>query len=191
MTTNTVPKPARRIKVGTIGAAILTCIAVGGIVTVAALFPGITMVIAPFVKKKKYSPKQAVERNLDSLIRSGLVHQYVDAQGKLVLKLTKKGKWEAMLRHPKQDRKQKQWDGIWRVVVFDIPKKKDAYRAHLRRAMSLFGFKMLQQSVWVYPYPCDDFVSVLKDHLGVTHDVLYMQVKYIENDSYLRKEFKL
>jgi phenylacetic acid degradation operon negative regulatory protein len=119
------------------------------------------------------------------------VKKTISPQGDIKLQLTRKGKWEAFLRFGSQDALKKEWDGTWRVVIFDVPKTKDKIRSELRRAMKLYGFVMLQQSVWVYPYACDDFVVLLKEHLDVSHDVLYMKVAYIENDQHLQKEFKL
>ncbi len=184
-------KKNERIKLGPIGEAILGVVAVTGMVTVFAVFPGVTTVIAPFLKKKKYSPKQAIERNINSLIKKGVLKKVTDSSGNEKLELTKRGRWEAALRFTSQDRKQTKWDGVWRVVIFDVPQSKAKERGELRRAMRFFGFKLLQKSVWVYPFACDDFITLLKDHFGVSRDVLYMKVSHIENDKHLRREFGL
>lgn len=181
----------KRLKIGPIGEAVLASVAVVGIVTVAGLFPGIAVAIAPFIKKKKYSPKQATEKTIDSLIRNGLLKKTVTQGGEVRVELTKKGKWEVLLRSHSDKTSSVVWDGVWRIVIFDVPQTKANIRVELRRAMRLFGFKMLQQSVWVYPYPCDDFIKVVKSHLGVSNDVLYIKTNYIENDKHLRKEFLL
>ncbi len=179
-----------RMKIGPISEAILVSIASVGVISILVLFPGMTCVIAPLLKKKSFQ-KRDVQKNLDSLIRAGLVKMHTDAKGNSKIELTKKGKWEAFLRLGFQDFSKKKWDGMWRVVIFDIPISKNKIRKELRRAMILFGFKMLQQSVWTYPYSCDDFVALLKNYLGVKNNVLYMKVGHIENDKYLRKEFGL
>ncbi len=177
-------------KISPVGEVILASIAVAGIVTLFALLPGLPMAVAPFLKRKKYSHKQAIERNLKSLIRSGLVKRTIKKDGTIQLEITRRGKWEALLRNSHNiETKQKKWDQVWRVVVFDVPISKNKLRRELRRAMNMYGFKILQQSVWVYPYPCDDFITILKTHLGVSNDVLYMKVGYIENDTQLRNEF--
>ena len=49
----------------------------------------------------------------------------------------------------------------------------------------------LQDSVWVYPYDCEDILTLLKTDLGVGKDVLYLIVEEMENDKYLREEFDL
>ena len=178
-------------RIALIGKTILVSVAVVGIVSVAVLFPGVAHIIAPFVRKKKYSPKQAIERNLESLIRSGLLKKTFDSNGDAHVELTKKGKWEAFIRGNSRDTLKQKWDGMWRMVIFDVPLSKNTLRRELRRAMSLYGFVMIQKSVWAYPHACDDFIELIKSHLGIANDVLYMKVLYLENDASLRKEFKI
>jgi len=52
------------------------------------------------------------------------------------------------------DTKSKEWDGYWRVVIFDIPETirglRDAFREKLRE----WPFYKLQNSVFVCPYEC-------------------------------------
>lgn len=181
----------RKPKIGPAGEAIIASIALVGVISILALAPGMASVIAPFIKKKKYFKKQTIQRSIDSLIRSGLVEKNISKNGAVTLQLTRKGKWEALLRSKSFDTKKEKWDSMWRVVIFDVPQTKNKLRHELRRAMKLYGFKMLQQSVWVYPHACDDFVEILKKHLGVSNDVLYMKVAFIENDKHLRREFAL
>lgn len=186
-------KQTRKPRIGPIGGAILTSIAVVGTVSLFALFPGLTYVLAPFIKKqkRKVSQEKVIEASVETLVRSGLVRKNIGKDGTVHLELTKKGKWEALLRTKAFDVRKEKWDKLWRVVVFDVPQEKNKIRNELRRAMRLYGFKMLQQSVWVYPHACDAFVEVLKSHLGVSNDVLYMKVSYIENDQHLRREFQV
>lgn len=87
--------------------------------------------------------------------------------------------------------KPKRWDGKWRVVIFDIPEKKKNVREQVRNLFILAGFIRLQDSVWVYPYDCEDIIGLLKTDFGVGKNILYMIVEEIENDKYLREEFKL
>src|SRR3989344_5509248 len=54
------------------------------------------------------------------------------------------------------------------------------------------SFKLkLQNSVWVYPYDCEDFISLLKADFKIGKDVLYIIVEKLENDWHLRKFFNL
>jgi len=179
------------MRIGPVGEAIIASIAVAGIISIFALFPGVTCAIAPFIKKKKHPRKQIIQNSVESLVQAGFVSKKINKDGTVTLQLTRKGKWEALLRTRSFDTKKENWDMLWRVIVFDVPQTKNKLRHELRRAMKMYGFKMLQQSVWVYPYSCDDFIEILKKHLGVSNDVLYMKVAFIENDKHLRNEFKL
>ena len=49
----------------------------------------------------------------------------------------------------------------------------------------------LQDSVWVFPYDCEDFIALLKAELKIGAAVLYMVVEHIENDKHLRSHFGL
>lgn len=181
------------MKLGHAGKILLGIVAVGGVVTAAAAMPGLAVALQPFMKKKRYSQKQYIDRTVESLISHKLLAYTTDKEGNAALKLTRKGQWEAGIRRLDSRNKDKKakWDSVWRVIVFDVPEHKRSIRAELRRAVELYGFVQLQKSVWVYPYPCDDFIVLIKQHLGIANDVLYMQVSFLENDKWLKKEFSL
>ncbi len=48
-----------------------------------------------------------------------------------------------------------QWDGVWRMVLFDIPESERNTRERLRRSLKQLGFGCLQNSTWVTPFPID------------------------------------
>ena len=77
------------------------------------------------------------------------------------------------------------------MVVFDIPERRRRVRIRLRAFMSEIGFVRLQDSVWVYPYDCEDYVALLKAELKIGKDVLYAIADTIEHDKRIRLHFKL
>jgi len=85
----------------------------------------------------------------------------------------------------------KKWDGKWRVIIFDIPDKKRRTRDQIRSLFKSAGFYLLQESVWVYPYDCEDIIALLKTDFGVGKNLLYLIVEELENDRHLREEFGL
>lgn len=85
----------------------------------------------------------------------------------------------------------KKWDGKWRIVIFDIPEKKRTTRTRVRGILHEAGFKMLQDSVWVIPYDCEDVIGLMKTDLGVGKYLLYIIADQIENDKHLRIDFGL
>lgn len=85
----------------------------------------------------------------------------------------------------------RKWDGRWRIVTFDIPERRRGIRARLREMMKSIGFVRLQESVWVYPYDCEEFIALLKAELKIGRSVLYVIADSIEQDKVLRSHFNL
>ena len=85
----------------------------------------------------------------------------------------------------------KKWDRKWRIIIFDIPERKKRIRDEIRKILTVAGFQRLQDSVWVYPYDCEDVIGLLKMDYGIGRDMLYIIADQIENDKYLRMDFGL
>jgi DNA-binding transcriptional regulator PaaX len=87
--------------------------------------------------------------------------------------------------------KPKKWDGKWRILIFDITETKKSTRDNIRRTLINIGFIKLQNSVWVFPYDCEDLITLLKVDLMVGKEMLYIIADKIENDSILKGRFGL
>lgn len=85
----------------------------------------------------------------------------------------------------------KKWDNKWRVVIFDIKEERKNIRNTLRFHLKQIGFIKLQNSVWIFPYECDELVVLLKTSFYLGKEVIYMTVDSIENDTRIRKSFGL
>ena len=72
-----------------------------------------------------------------------------------------------------------------------MPEKRRKTRDRLREIMERTGFVRLQDSVWVYPYDCEDLITLLKTDFKVGKDVLYVIADRIEFDKPLRILFGL
>ena len=84
------------------------------------------------------------------------------------------------------------WDGKWRGVMFDIREKRRKTRSQLRSLLFGAGFLRLQDSVWVYPYPCDEFIGLVRAHLkSGTGEMLSFTAEALESDKKLREHFRL
>ena len=57
--------------------------------------------------------------------------------------------------------KPKHWDGLWRIVLFDIPEKQRGGRDALRSRLRELGFFQFQKSALVYPHPCFDEIDLV------------------------------
>ena len=109
-------------------------------------------------------------------------------------RLTRKGEKEAFFAHLDaqtilyKPRKRK-WDGQWRMIIFDVPEKKRRYRDYLRQMLKTLGFKELQKSTWVTPYPIPDFLKELLWEERMKHFTRFITIKEIDYDKDLRKSF--
>lgn len=112
---------------------------------------------------------------------------------KLFLKLTKKGKVEALLaRLASTDKKMKvKWDGKWRLIIWDIPESSRQQRNKIRYFVRNLGFYKLQLSVFVRPYSLPtEAVSYLKES-GLIKYIRFLRVDRIDDDGFLFKYFDL
>lgn len=109
------------------------------------------------------------------------------------LRLTEAGKKKlrSLELHDYQIPRPKRWDKKWRVLVFDIPETRRSLREKVRRTLMEVGFIRLQDSVWIFPYPCEDLITLLKADFKIGKDVLYMIVDTLEYDTSFRKKFDL
>lgn len=79
-----------------------------------------------------------------------------------VYRLTKKGCLRALGGCHPEERWNREWDGKWRIVVFDLPENKRGLRNELRRQLRAAKFGGLQGSVWVSP----DSVHAVRETLN-------------------------
>ncbi|MDZ7586710.1 MAG: CRISPR-associated endonuclease Cas2 [Patescibacteria group bacterium] len=54
---------------------------------------------------------------------------------------------------------EKEWDGYWRLVIFDIAEKKSNLRKQLRNKLKELGFGMWQKSIYISPFNFEDDVA--------------------------------
>lgn len=131
----------------------------------------------------------AVNRARRALLKKGLLVRNHDG----FLLLTPIG--EAQLRRFETQeqllRPHRRWDGRWRVLIFDIPERRRAMREQVRNTLRAVGFVRLQDSVWVFPHDCEDFVALLKADFKIGKHMIYMIVDEMESDLTLKERFGL
>jgi DNA-binding transcriptional regulator PaaX len=108
------------------------------------------------------------------------------------VKLSAKGKTRTnLVRLDQLEIPRSGWDKKWRMVMFDIPEQHKTIRDFVSRHLRLVGFKQLQRSVFVYPYPVEEFIVLIKELLPEIEDNLsYMVVEEIDQHNKLVKQFK-
>lgn len=89
------------------------------------------------------------------------------------------------------NQKVKEWDGKWRIVIFDIPERKRDLRDFFRAKLRDLGFQFLQESVWICPYNIADKVEDLIELCSVGRYIHYLVVEELDNNNVLMKLFNL
>lgn len=171
--------------------AVLGVIAAAGILSVAMVAPNALQVLKLFGidKKLKRNRQRSISLSRERLLEAG----YIKYQKDGYLSLTKKGedKLQDLEKRNYVLKKPKIWDKKWRVLIFDIKEERRALRDKVRSTLVSVGFVRLQDSVWVFPYDCEDLITLMKVDFEIGNDLLYLIVERIENDFALRKTFGL
>lgn len=110
-----------------------------------------------------------------------------------VISLTEKGN-EVFLRFNYENLEIKQkkiWDRNFRMIIFDIPEVKRNARDSLREKIKELGLVKFNDSVWVYPYPCQEEIDFIANYWNIGKYVHFALVKNITNRDYLEKYFNL
>ena len=181
----------KEIRVGKIQRIILGTVATAGILAVAAVAPNVFQAIKLFGGKNvlNRSGRESINNSRRKLVRMGLLNY--DERG--FLSITKEGKqclYRGDFRNQIKENPKK-WDKKWRVIIFDIKEERKYVRDKIRNTLIGIGFTCLQKSVWIYPYDCEDLITLLKADFQIGKDVLYMIVDRLENDRDLLDLFRL
>lgn len=110
-----------------------------------------------------------------------------------VVQITERGR-QRLLKYNLQDIEvpiPARWDGMWRIVTYDIPGDKNAAREALRSTLKRLNFYQLQKSVYLYPYPCQDVVDFLRELYNIGEDVTILTVGRLEGADAYKEYFDL
>lgn len=72
------------------------------------------------------------------------------------------------------------WDGKWRMVVFDIPENLKSVRNIFRNKLLNLGFIIIQDSVFIIPWECEDIVRYLAREYKIVPFVVYVLADKID-----------
>lgn len=167
---------------------VLGTVAAAGIMSIAILAPNVLQALDKLGLLRLHRQEEIIKITRGRLIKAGLL-KYDNG----FLRVTPKG--EIKLRQLELNefklKKPKRWDKKWRMLIFDIKESRAGLRDKVRRTLVAIGFQRLQNSVWVYPYPCDDLITLLKADFKIGSELLYIIADTIEHDKPIRKVFGL
>lgn len=172
---------------------ILKVLAGVGAIGLIFVFPGAAAGIASLIPGGSSYSRWGIKKAIRRLEKQKFVTTKENEDGSITVKITQKGMTRALTYQldDLQLKKPKRWDGKWRVVIFDVPEKFRRLRDIFRMRLGQLGLYLLQESVYVSPYPCFNEIEFLRELYGVSFNVRYLLVEKIEEDSALRSHFEL
>jgi DNA-binding transcriptional regulator PaaX len=174
---------------------LLRSLAAAGVISIALVAPKMTRLLKELDRPAKNRAQlyRRITQGINRLEQDGLV-TVSGEYAKRRVKITEKGlEMMAQIEFGEYEIPEPAfWDGKWRVLIFDINERRRRVRNQLRRLLDGAGFVRIQDSVWVYPYACDEFISLVWAHLksGVG-EIRFFVAEALESDKGLREHFRL
>jgi DNA-binding transcriptional regulator PaaX len=147
---------------------------------------------AKFIVNYFRGDKRKFIRSVETLKKARYVSSYYK-DGKEVIEITEKGKRRS-LQYDFEDMKigvPKRWDGLWRLVTYDIKENRKRSRDLFVVRLKELGFYPYQKSIFVLPFPCKDEIDFMKEHLFLGDSIHYIEATHIDNEEILKKKFEL
>ncbi|MBI5452117.1 hypothetical protein HY945_01520 [Candidatus Gottesmanbacteria bacterium] len=167
-------------------------VAVGAIGVIFA-FPGAAPAIGSLVLGENSYDRWKTRKIIMRLKRQRFVTIKENPDNTITVTITRQGMVRALTYQLEtmQLKKQKNWDKKWRVVIFDIPEKYKKAREIFRMRLRQLSLYLLQDSVFVSPYPCFNEVEFLRELYGIPSTVKYLLVEKLEDDQEIKEYFSL
>jgi phenylacetic acid degradation operon negative regulatory protein len=149
-------------------------------------------VLGELSKEWKTINRDSLRRSLISLYESELISLH-SRRDEFEIVLSSEGKKLAQkfdldrLKIKKPER----WDGLWRIVTFDIPEERKKAREALRFHLEDLGLLNYQKSVFIFPYPCEKELKFITEFFQVHRYVRLIIAKTVDNEKEFIKKFRL
>lgn len=172
---------------------LLKVLAGAGAIGLIFAFPGAAPAIGSLVLENNSYGRWQTKQIIGQMAKRKYVATEENSDGSVTVKITKEGMSRALTYHLEsmEIKKPKKWDRKWRLVIFDIPEKyrraRDIFRLRLRQ----LGLYLLQESVYIHPYPCANEIEFLRELYGIPVKVRYLLVEKTEDDEELKDHFEL
>jgi hypothetical protein len=170
---------------------ILLLIATGFMLPAALLVPNLPMAMNPILQSLSgqcNARKRDIIKSIQALKRRALIKKLANK-----ITITPKGKKELFKKTLQlvEIKKQKNWDGKWRLIIFDIPEKFHNARNALRQKIKEIGLYQLQRSVYIYPYPFSEEIDLISQFFNIYEFLIYLETNKIEGEQFLLQHFNL
>jgi len=175
----------RKFRLGENEKQIILCVGLGLFIVASFVLPNLPIALQPILKMRGHKGFQKLLKKLKN-------KNIIELGGEKI-KLTKKGKeFLKEIQIGKINIKpQKEWDGIWRLVSYDIPEIYKKSRDLFRKILESNGFYQIQESLWTHPYDCKEEIAILAKNINITQYVIVMMTDKLPNQKEMKEHFGL
>ncbi len=134
----------------------------------------------------KFKTSYALTRSIKNLVESGCV-EMIQSDNKSYLKLTKKGKnkLNSIKLEGEGALVSTAWDGLWRIIILDIPEERKSEREALRYLLKKADFTCIKNTVWISPYPYEHLFTNIKKDLGLGTELMIIVTDKLDPETNL------
>ena len=75
------------------------------------------------------------------------------------------------------------WDGMWRIILLDLPEERKSERESLRYLLKKAGFVCLKNSAWISPFPYEHLFANIKKDLGLSSEMMIIVTERVDEES--------
>ncbi len=136
--------------------------------------------------KGGYKTGYALTRSIKNLVESGCV-EMVQSDNKSYLKLTKKGrnKLNSIKLEGEGALVSTAWDGLWRIIILDIPEERKSEREALRYLLKKANFTCVKNTVWISPLPYEHLFANIKKDLSLGTELMIIVADKLDEETKL------
>ena len=132
----------------------------------------------PFFDIKGINAERKLTRAQVALNRRDLIATRDDTYGKRLV-ITSRGHKIFYEDYPLAKLREKPWDRVWTVVMYDFPEKERVDRRAIRRRLMRLGFGSPQISILISPLPIEEPIQKLLEGEGVAGQVWTLRAERI------------
>ena len=179
---------------GELAKEILKIIAVGGLVAASIILPSNLPQIFSFFGVESAKDRFRTKRAILALKKKNLINLY-EKGDRQIFEITETGK-KRVLEYKLDEieiERPKKWDGLWRIISFDIPEKHRKARNALVGKLNDMEIYPLHKSVFICPFEFKDQIDFIGEVFNVRKFINYFLVKKLDDDkeNYLRQYYNL
>lgn len=173
------------VKIGEREKEVIKLIGLGTLVVASLALPNLPVAIRSI---EKIRGNKGLQKFMENLKNKNIIYL-----GDEKIRLTKKGK--KLLQNIQiseiQIKKTKEWDGIWWLVSYDVPKSHNKSRDDFRFYLKRLNFRQIQASLWVFPYECKEEIAIIAKYLSINPFIIVMATDSLPNQEEMEEYYNL